>query len=136
MIPVAQAKQLVIHHTGRNRLVLTPVLNACGNVLGEDLYAPIDSPPFDQSGMDGYAFTWNEDGNKNMLGVIGEIPAGIYPDIKIDKGQAMRIFTGAPLPAGADTVVMQEKTKLYEGKISIEDDQLRKGTNVRLKGSQ
>ncbi|MEJ7912473.1 MAG: molybdopterin molybdenumtransferase MoeA, partial [Chitinophagaceae bacterium] len=63
-------------------------------------------------------------------------PAGTTENLKIIPGEATRIFTGAPLPRGADTVVMQEKTLQSDGILFIKDEALKTGSNVRAKGSE
>jgi len=86
--------------------------------------------------MDGYAFSFSDWQSKNKLIVLGEIPAGITEDRPVIPQQAIRIFTGGAVPAGADTVVMQEKVKLENNELMISDQQLKKGSNVRIKGSE
>ncbi len=97
-------------------------LTACnGRILGEDIYAPGDLPPFANSSMDGFAVR-SEDGagasaqQPVFLKVVLDIPAGSVPERPITRGQAARIMTGAPLPEGADAVVPVEDT-------DIENDQ-------------
>jgi len=80
---------------------------ADGRILAEDVVSDIDMPPFDKSAMDGYACR-REDLWRGGLTVIDEIPAGRRPGQTIRPGTCARIFTGAPVPVGADTVVMQE----------------------------
>lgn len=86
--------------------------------------------------MDGYAFSFDDWDGKSSFHVAGKIQAGKYFSEIIKPLDAFRIFTGAPLPLGADTVVMQEKTRFHDNVIVIEDKQLIKGSNVRLEGSQ
>lgn len=88
--------------------VPTPLTGVLGRVLAQDVVAGIDVPPADNSAMDGYAFRradWT--GPEDELAVKQRIPAGIAPP-ELEPGTAARIFTGAEIPAGADTVVMQE----------------------------
>jgi molybdopterin molybdotransferase len=75
---------------------------------GQDLVARLPMPSFDNSAMDGYAVVENSCLVGERLRVIGEQPAGVDRRIQISPGEAARIFTGAPMPAGADAVVMQE----------------------------
>lgn len=82
---------------------------ACGYVLAEEIRSPIQSPPFNQSAMDGYAFRFSDYDNGKTIRVEGEAAAGVSFREKLKAGQAVRIFTGAEVPSGADTVVMQEK---------------------------
>ncbi len=97
-----------------NATALTPVTiplqQAAGRVLAADVRALTDIPAFDQSAMDGYALSFAGFELHKTLTIQGEVPAGA-PELSMLQGnQAMRIFTGAPVPAGADTVVMQEKS--------------------------
>jgi molybdopterin molybdotransferase len=76
----------------------------------EDLFARVPLPAFDNSAMDGYAVVARSSGAGKHLRVIGEQPAGIDRALRVAEGEAVRIFTGAPIPAGADAIVMQEET--------------------------
>ena len=107
-----------------------------GLVLSKKLKAGIDLPGFDQSAMDGYAFRHIDFRSGSSFDVVGEAAAGTNPGIKVRRGQAVRIFTGAPLPQGTDTVVMQEKTERTGNRLLITDPELKKGANVRIRGSQ
>lgn len=89
---------------------------ALGRVLAEDIIAPRDQPPFIASAMDGYAITDQDHQIGTELDVIGEAPAGRAWGGRLAAGQALRIFTGAPLPEGAMRVVIQEDvTRLDDG---------------------
>ena len=88
-----------------------PVEEALGRALAEDVVAPADLPPFDNSAVDGYAISGTEPRGKNAPGVFRvafTVPAGGAPPGPLSPGWTARIFTGAPLPEGADRVVMQE----------------------------
>jgi molybdopterin molybdotransferase len=92
------------------------ILEALGRVCAEDILANRDIPPFDNSGMDGYAVRSEDVQNASShhpvrLEVIEDLPAGFISKKKIEKGKAIRIMTGAPIPKGADTVVPVEDTK-------------------------
>jgi len=123
-----------------NATALTPVTiplqQATGRVLAADVFAIADIPAFDQSAMDGYALSFAGFELHKTLAVHGEVPAGAPELFLLQGNQAMRIFTGAPVPLGADTVVMQEKIQENNGLLHILDDQLKAGNNVRLKGSE
>src|ERR1700716_1636757 len=91
--------------------VESPLLDALGLVLAEDVAADRDVPPFRNSAMDGYAVRGDDVASAPVeLRVVGEIAAGEFPDREVGPGEAMRIMTGAPLPEGADTVVRVEDT--------------------------
>jgi molybdopterin molybdotransferase len=112
-------------------------LNEClGRSIAETIRAPDDVPAFDNSSRDGYAFRWAdvEDGTRR-LNVVATSAAGQPTDTTIKRGQAARIMTGAKLPDGADTVVMQEHVDVDEDSIVIDDDaDVEKGSWVRRAG--
>jgi molybdopterin molybdotransferase len=136
MISVTEAKNII----RANANALTPVTvsleEAAGRVLANDVYARTDIPAFNQSAMDGYAISYEGWQLHKTLNINGEIPAGKPELFLLQKDQAIRIFTGAPTPSGADTVVMQEKVQVNDNLLYIQDDQLQPGLNVRLKGSE
>ena len=115
MLTPTEAARLILEHVAPLPPVRRPLREALDLVLAEDVASPIDLPPWDNSAMDGYA-TRAADvegasaGRKVVLAVIESVAAGQFPARPIGPGQAARIFTGAPLPAGADTVVRQEDT--------------------------
>lgn len=134
MISVKEALEIIADNTLPLAPVFIPLNQANGLVIAEDIFAPIDIPAFPQSGMDGYAFAFEE--GKTTYQLKGEVPAGDNRSIEVAKGTAIRIFTGAPVPPGADTVVMQEKTKIIDGILYIQDEYLKKGLNVRPRGAE
>lgn len=136
MIEVKEAKRIIDEHCSSGRIVPLDLISACGKILAEPVYALVDTPPFDQSAMDGYAFAFDQYDGKSELRIAGEIQAGAYSATAVSSMEAVRIFTGAALPPGADTVVIQEKVVLNGNSISISDELLKKGGNVRLRGSQ
>ena len=123
-----------------NATALTPVTvtlqQAVGRVLATDVVALTDIPAFEQSAMDGYALSFAGYELHKTLTIQGEVPAGAAELLVLQGNQATRIFTGAPVPAGADTVVMQEKVEVKNGQLHILDDQLKPGLNVRAIGSE
>ncbi|WP_205510659.1 molybdopterin molybdotransferase MoeA [Longitalea arenae] len=136
MISVKEAKNLIRANARALTPVTIPLAAAAGRVLAADVLARTDIPAFNQSAMDGYALSFAGYELHKKLNIQGEVPAGA-PDLSLlEANQAMRIFTGAPVPAGADTVVMQEKVQAVSGQLTILDDQLKAGSNVRLKGSE
>lgn len=136
MISVIEAKDIIRNHIKPLTPVTVPLQQASGYVLAEDIYASIDIPAFPQSAMDGYAFSFNRYKPGQRLKIAGEVPAGIHKAFDDLLGKAIRIFTGAPVPDGADTVVMQEKVAVENKELLIFDEQLVKGSNVRPKGSE
>lgn len=136
MISVQEAKHIIRTHAVALPPVLVPLPQAAGKVLATDVYSAIDIPAYDQSAMDGYALNYQGWQQHQTLEVQGELPAGDAGQYTLQNQQAMRIFTGAAVPAGADTVVMQEKISFINGHLRILDDQLKPGHNVRPKGSE
>jgi len=108
---------------------------ARGRVLAGAVTAPVDLPPFDNSAVDGYAVRHRDvaASGETRLAVTGRVTAGSAASEPIAPGQAVRIFTGAPMPAGADTVFMQEDCRV-EGADVIVPAGLKLGANRRLAG--
>lgn len=111
-----------------------PLNQALGKVLAQDLRSSIQVPPLDNSAMDGYAFNSDDLTNtqQTTLQVSQRIPAGSI-GTPLKKGTAARIFTGAPIPEGADTVVMQEVCQRNGDSITITDS-FSPGENIRKAG--
>lgn len=136
MITVGEAKKLIAVNAVTGKPQLRPLQDAAGLTLAEDIYALYDIPAFPQSSMDGYAFRFEDLKEFDGLTVVDESAAGNTKALSIGKGEAVRIFTGAPLPEGADTVVMQEKVRLEQGILFIEDERLATGMYMRNAGSE
>ncbi|MBD2346705.1 molybdopterin molybdotransferase MoeA [Anabaena subtropica] len=97
---------------------------ANGRILATPVNSPLDFPHWDNSAMDGYAVRYEDVQNSSAeqpvnLEIIAEIPAGYQPKSTLQPGQAARIFTGAVIPSGADTVVMQEKTRQEDNRVFV-----------------
>jgi molybdopterin molybdotransferase len=134
MISVTEAKQIILNHLPEKKITVLPLSEAAGLVTSSDVIAGTDIPGFPQSSMDGYALKFED---KNLpLEISGEMAAGTTAALEIKNGQAARIFTGAPLPEAADTVVMQEKITVENQRLVIHDENLSQGLNVRPKGSE
>jgi molybdopterin molybdotransferase len=124
MIPVDEALDKILSHVLPLGFEKVSLLDALGRVIGEDIYAKRNIPPLDNSAMDGYALR-SEDVRKASqnhpvrLVVIEDLPAGFISTKTIEKGKAIRIMTGAPIPKGADTVVPVEVTKKEDGFVLI-----------------
>ncbi|MFL5325097.1 MAG: gephyrin-like molybdotransferase Glp [Microvirga sp.] len=112
-----------------------PLIEADGRVLAEDIAAPLDLPPFDNSAVDGYAVRFADlaEGQETVLAVVGRIAAGAALGGPVPARGAVRIFTGAPLPAGLDTVFMQEDVGAA-GDAVVLPAGLKPGANRRLAG--
>ncbi len=104
-------------------------------VLAHDIVAPMDLPPFDNSAVDGYAVRHADlsgDG-ETTLRIVDRLMAGHTTGRSLGPGEAIRIFTGAPMPAGADTVFMQEDTREQDGAVIVPPG-LKRGANSRSAG--
>ena len=133
MLAVADALRLISQHArplNVEKAALTST--SLGLVLAQDVKADFDSPPFDKSMMDGYAVRCSDlAAGQGTLVVIEEVPAGKQPTRAIGSGEATRIMTGAPVPEGADAVVIVERTKMLGGsRVQIEDKPPRPGQNI------
>lgn len=136
MISVSDARKILSENSERGKTGSKPLNDISGHILAEDIHSPIDVPSFDNSAMDGYALAFDEEQKEWKLG--GVIQAGDTAVHRVEKGSAVRIFTGAKMPGGADTVIQQELITGDEvsGKIFYEHDKIQTGSNVRKKGAQ
>lgn len=134
MISVSEAKAILQELDLSRNVQVLPISLAQGFFLAKPISSQLDVPSFDNSAMDGYAFSWEEGLNK--LELVGEAAAGATKLPKIRKGQAIRIFTGAPLPSGADSVIMQEKVDRKGNIIYFDEADAIFGKNTRLQGAQ
>ncbi len=111
MIPEERAIEIVLSAVERLESVEIGLNEAVGRVLAEGVDSDIDMPPFPKAAMDGFALRATDvEGTPTRLRVVGEIPAGVFPEFSIGPGEAAKIMTGAPVPNGADSVQMVEKT--------------------------
>ena len=116
MISVEAALEIILSGIKPLGMERINILSSLGRVLGEDITASTDNPPWDNSAMDGYALraidtkTASKD-KPIILKVIEDLPAGYTAKKTIKKGEAIRIMTGAPMPKGADAVLMVEETE-------------------------
>jgi len=106
--------------------------DAIGYTLAEDIYSPISMPPFRQSAMDGYAIAMSD---TNTYSLIGEVQAGDNKNFILEKGEAVRIFTGAKVPDTANAVIMQEQVDQQEQNIHIQAT-YKEHQNIRALGEQ
>jgi molybdopterin molybdotransferase len=139
MFTVAEAQALILQHAQPLPARSEPLSSAAlGHVLAENVASDIDMPPYDKALMDGYAVRSTDlsEGN-SALTVIEEITAGNMPRLPVGPGQASRIMTGAPMPSGADAVVMVERTRLLDAnRVRVEDKAPRPGQNVLIQGRE
>jgi len=136
LLPVAEAERLIGARvdpvSGRAKV---PLREALGRVVAADIVAPVDLPPFDNSAVDGYAVR-GEDidaARERRFTIVDRVAAGHAATHAVKAGEAVRIFTGAPMPAGADTVFMQEDCRI-DGAHVIVPPGLSRGANRRLTG--
>jgi molybdopterin molybdotransferase len=117
MLSVTEAQSQILSHCHPLPAQASPLgPTALGRVLAESIHSDLDMPPFDKSTMDGYAVRSADfPGGKATLTVVGEVMAGQTPSAAVGPGQAVRIMTGAPVPSGADAVVMVERTRPLDG---------------------
>ncbi|MCH9659453.1 MAG: molybdopterin molybdotransferase MoeA [Bacteroidetes bacterium] len=133
MIDVSTAQKLVMSHCSiNNKSVEVSLHDASDYVLAENVISKIDMPPFRQSAMDGYAL---HVGDTSTYRLVGEVKAGDNSNLKLNTGEAVRIFTGAAVPDTANTVIMQEKVIVKGGLITIEGA-LQTNLNIRPKAEQ
>jgi molybdopterin molybdotransferase len=120
--PVAEAEEL-------------PLNDCLGRVLAEDVTCGFDVPPQDNSAVDGYAVYFDDldPDNETRLPVAGRVTAGHPLEGAAERGAAVRIFTGALMPAGPDTVMMQEDCRVEDGQVVIAPG-IRRGANRRVHG--
>lgn len=133
MIAVEEAKRLIKAHCQRMPAQQLVLVDAVQHVLAADVFAPFDIPYYVQSSMDGYAFAWAD--AKAPLKIVTAVAAGDGEPHRLQPGEAARIFTGAPLPLGADTVIMQEKAEIREQHLIIPEGVSEAGDHVRPIGS-
>ncbi|WP_170458988.1 molybdopterin molybdotransferase MoeA [Ruegeria arenilitoris] len=133
MITVEEARQLLFGLVATMPEEQIALADAAGRVLMRDVKAERDQPPFAASSMDGYALKSAEVERHAMFKVIGEAAAGQRFTGRVGPGQAVRIFTGAPVPDGADFVVIQEDTDLRGDLLTITEEPGQK-TNIRPAG--
>jgi molybdopterin molybdotransferase len=132
MLTVDEALEKVRGHAVPLPPQRVPLADAAGRILAEEILADRDSPPFDKSLVDGYAVRsadFEAAGYDGELRVVEEIPAGKTPTRSLGAGECAAIMTGAPLPLGADAVVMVERTER-------QNDRVRFAANERIKSGQ
>jgi molybdopterin molybdotransferase len=133
MISEEEARRRVLQSVGSSGERTVPISKALDCFSAREVVAHLPLPMFDNSAMDGYAVVASSSGKGARLQVIGEQPAGPDRLLGISSGEAVRIFTGAPIPAGADAVVMQEDTTREGGEVVVNVD-VGPGEFVRRRG--
>jgi len=152
-IKVDEARKIILEKIKVQGTEKVSISEALGRILSEDIIARRNNPPMDNSAMDGYALKAKDielatSENPIKLEVIEDLAAGYSPKMTIQSGQAVRIMTGAPIPEGADAVIMQEDTERNENSVQVKDkaeirenirdagEDVREGETVIKKGAK
>ena len=134
-LSVAEALERVLTDVAKTPAETVPIAQAMGRILAAPVVARLTQPPFNASAMDGYAVQSADlSGLPMRLAVVGQSAAGHHFPGRLEAGQAVRIFTGAPVPEGADTVVIQENTDTADGAVIIREGKTDSGLNIRPRG--
>ena len=134
MISVDEAREKIFQDLIPVGTEVVPINAALGRVIVEDIHPRRTQPPTDMSAMDGFAVRAVDVKTVPVtLKIVGEVAAGGCFTGVIKTGEAVRIFTGAPLPAGADTIIIQEDTEFDAGQVTVKEEAA-KGTYVRPAG--
>jgi molybdopterin molybdotransferase len=138
MLTVSAAQTLILQHARPLPPETVPLTAALGRVLAEAVASDLDVPPFDKALMDGYAVRAQDlPTGVGSLRVVEEITAGQTPSRSLGAGQASRVMTGAPLPPGADAVIVIERTRLADADtVCVEDRPPRPEQNVLRQGRE
>jgi molybdopterin molybdotransferase len=136
MISTLQASELILSLSKPiSKIETVPLHLASQRILAEPVISKLDFPHWDNSAMDGYAVRWADlQAGIDKFPIVSEIPAGVAPTRSINPGEAARIFTGAMLPAGADTIVIQEHTQRNGDHLQILTPAQTQGDFVRRRG--
>jgi molybdopterin molybdotransferase len=137
-ISARDAAGRILSEVRRQPALRTLLDDALGSVLAEDVVSPLDIPAWTNSAMDGYAARAEDvkgasETRPVRLRVVEHLPAGHFPSRPIGRGECARIFTGAPLPEGADSVIRQEDTDQGSETVTITKDR-DIGVNIRRVG--
>lgn len=145
MIPVDEARRRLLEQTVPLGAERVPLVDALGRVLAADVFADIDLPPFDHVTVDGYAVRASDVAHASeespvLLRVVEEVPSGAAPTRLVDRGEAVAVAAGVPLPSGADAAVPEEHGELREsgsGERAVAVSRpARMEEHVRRRGSQ
>jgi molybdopterin molybdotransferase len=131
MVPIDEAQQIIAIHTQPLSAEEVDALTALGRVLAEDVFAPENQPDVPKAAVDGYALLAADGAAPRR--VLGELTAGGAGQVTLAPGMAARIMTGAPLPPGADAVIMVEQTEEHDGVMQVAHA-LQAGDSVHVVG--
>lgn len=143
MLPIKEAESIILNLAdqalGSCDVEVVSLPEAAGRILARPVTSDLNFPHWDNSAMDGYAVCYEDvraagAQQSVCLQVVTEIKAGTLPQVSIKAGQAARIFTGAMMPDGADTVIMQEVTTIENNQVVILKAPAAKGEFVRYRG--
>ncbi|NBQ24815.1 MAG: molybdopterin molybdenumtransferase MoeA, partial [Verrucomicrobia bacterium] len=140
LVPVEDAREIILAHMPVMGIEEVWLNDALGRVLAQEVVAPLPLPHWDNSSVDGYAVRAEDVSgaspeNPSELRLMGQWPAGQPGDQVVEPGACLRVFTGSPLPQGADAVVMQEDTRLVDASAEARVwvcDKVRPFEHVRL----
>ena len=136
LMPIEEAERLIVERVAPlTKISRVGLRSALGRVLARDIVAPVDLPPFANSAVDGYAVRHADlaDNGETRLRIADRIAAGAKAAHAVAAREAIRIFTGAPMPAAADTVFMQEDVRIEAGDVLVPPG-LKRGANSRAAG--
>ncbi len=134
MISEDEARRKILSHVHALSSRTMPLAAALDCFAQRDLLARVSLPSFDNSSMDGYALVASSAPNGARLKIVGEQSAGLDQHLRVSPGETVRILTGAPMPEGADAVIMQEDVRV-EGNEIITTSDVEAGENVRRRGA-
>jgi molybdopterin molybdotransferase len=136
MLSYTQALEIVLSHCPPASTATRPLADLLGLTLAQATFATEDSPRFDNSSVDGFAIVAADLGRTPAsLKIVDTVEAGSTSSTPISTGQAARIYTGAPIPEGADAVVMQEDCRWDHQQVTI-DHMVRRGEFIRTRGQE
>src|SRR5215475_5767485 len=133
MINEEEARRRIVDKVSPLDERAVPLAGAIDSFAAQDYFARLPLPAFDNSAMDGYAVVASSCNKGGRLHVIGEQPAGLDRKLRVGSGEAVRIFTGAPLPQEADAIVMQEDVTRHGSDLSL-NVEVEPGEFVRRRG--
>jgi molybdopterin molybdotransferase len=138
LIDIGEARSRILHEALPLSVEAQPIADALGMVLADDVVAPLNIPPFDNSAMDGFAVRARDVDQAKPdhgvgLAVVETIAAGEVAVGRLESGQAIKIMTGAPMPDGADAVVQVEHTRETDGRVQVLEA-AKAGKNIRRAG--
>src|SRR5438067_12008162 len=119
MITEGQALARILENVSPRRTRTAPLIHARDRFVAKDVIARVALPRFDNSAMDGYAVVAAACAEGKAQRLIGEQPAGMDRGLRVEPGEAVRVFTGAPVPSGADAVLMQEDVRADGAEIVV-----------------